>query len=96
MTYVTINGKRLCRKSYGDEKTNLRLEGKAYAYYSFTDPCNIYEYVEEVEVAEDEWENAYSYNILPDHPNMMTEEELIAYLEEEYDALKKEEDEDNA
>ncbi len=72
-------------KRYGDEKTHLRLTGKAQLFYSNTDPLVILEHTE----ITDEGEESYTYTmdgcIAVYEP--ISEEELIQILTAFYDDL---------
>lgn len=73
-------------KSYGDEKTNLTLTGKAYAVYCDTDPISIYER---------ETEEGFRYAVRGfDECDNLTAEQVNAMLEELYDLCMEDEDED--
>lgn len=52
-------------KVYGDEKTNLRLTALAQSVFSQTDPCDIYEFEEQVNPDDDSAypEMKYTYSI---------------------------------
>lgn len=69
------------KRTYGNEKTNLTLSGKALDFYNMTDPITI---------IEEEQENGEClYQILsgrePIHDGTMTESKLIKWLEDGYD-----------
>ena len=67
-------------RTYGNEKTNLVLTGKALEFYNKTDPITI---------IETEKNGTYLYQVLsgssPMHDGLMTEEKLIRWLEDGYD-----------
>ena len=68
-------------KRYGDTKTHLRLSGKAWDYYSNTDPCDIYEF---------KTDDGFRYSL--DYMDNLTESELIEILEALADELGSDEE----
>ena len=71
------------KRTYGNEKTNLTLSGKALDFYNMTDPITIIE--------EEQNDSELLYQVLsetePMHDGLMTEEKLIRWLEDGYDDL---------
>jgi hypothetical protein len=68
------------KRTYGNEKTNLTLSGKALDFYNMADPITI---------IEEEQENGeYLYQVLSGrdllHDGLMTESQLIKWLEDGY------------